>query len=230
MFMRRIYGLAVFITSIFVYIVWQTTSGIQIGFIENVYLRHALLCILDFILAYGFFECILNGVVLLMKNSIAVKKLLFGACYMEGVWIGHYYLQNSQEMILFIEQIEQDLTGTVISGRGYGLDFSYKGSWNSISTYINEQEGNMACMYKADMLDNNQSHTGISNFNFIRKNNRSAPTGLVGYSIEIDIPEKISCRERKISDLPNPYSDEALLESALAYYKERVEKERTPAL
>lgn len=223
MFYKRIYSLSIAITSIFVYFIWNLTAKIEIQQIQSRALYHIVIWLMDFILAFGFFELVLKFITELLKRFHVVKRFVFGASYVEGIWAGYY--ENNRKIIYFVEQIEQDLEHTNVSGKGYTEDYSCIGTWKSKSVMINEREGTMECIYESDDHDGNVIKKGTSYFTFNRRDGKSPPHSLRGYSIEIDNAVKIPSKEKKVCRLPNKkFHERELFEMARNMYLEN-EKE-----
>lgn len=213
---KRVYSLSVAITSVFVYFIWGITAKIEIQQIQNIILHNIIILLMDFILAYGFFKIVLNFIVSIIEKFRIVKRYIFGASYIEGIWVGQYEIDN--ELFYFVERIEQDLEHINVSGKGYNEDSCCIGTWKSISVCINEKDGTMECIYESDDYEKSVISKGSSYFVFNRKNGKSPPHSLTGYSIEIDNPVKVQANEIKIYELPNKVSERELIEKAKNAY------------
>lgn len=154
-----------------------------------------------------------------------VKKLVFGAAYLDGIWIGAY-IGDDLKPRYYKECFEQDFNGLIIRGSCYHDNFSYKGQWVSDQVYINEKNGTITYTYTTDMIKNSAKNQGLASFNFCRKNRREFPKRMIGFSSDIFSTKKYLSYEWKLDKKEMQLSDEELLKLAEKRYFDERKKEK----
>jgi hypothetical protein len=140
-----------------------------------------------------------------------VKRLLLGASYMNGTWIGKFQT-SAGETIYTVEHFEQTLSSLKIHGQAFHTDGSSYGYWDSVSETVDEVLGLLSYTYNCDKNSDKDSFQGIAVFHFERSDEKSAPSKLRGYSADLVDGQRTENREQKLSENLVRF-DEALAEA-----------------
>ena len=221
---KKIYSMALFLTSVFVFMIWNLIQRCEIEWIQNPILKQIARYLIDYIFAYGFFEMILQLFYKGVSRNRRAKRWILSASYLEGVWVGYYEEQG--EIIFFYEQIEQNFVQTQIRGYGYDAALRQVCCWNSQTVNIDPNKGCMETIYEVDEIQSRVKKEGISHFQFHRQDRKRPPDILVGYSLELDAVDKIRSYETKICCLPNRYQSVELIQKAMELYQQDREELR----
>jgi len=169
----------------------------------------------------GFYRIFMLLIKVLILKVRFIKKWVFGAYYMEGVWIG-FFIGNNNKVRFYIETFEQDFESITIRGKGFRENEGYFSSWISESVTFDVRKGVLNYTYQADTLSNSFINPGLACFNVERRKRQGAPYRLFGFSADLYNPNKLKSFEEKINDKP----DIGNIEKALAKAKELYNKHR----
>jgi len=147
---------------------------------------------------YNIFVFILKILILRIRF---IKKLVFGAYYLEGVWVGFFIGESNKERY-YIETFEQDFDSLVIRGKAFKEDKGYFASWISESSNIDAKKGILNYTYQTNPIKNTFINSGLANFEFERKRIDAAPHKLIGFSSDLYSSKKLKSMEEKINDKP----------------------------
>jgi len=147
-----------------------------------------------------------------------IKKFIFGAYYLEGVWIG-FFIGKEDKVRFYVETYEQDFDSIVIRGKGFRENEGYFGSWISESVSINVKKGTLNYTYETDAFSNSFINPGLANFVFDRETKDSPPFRLLGFSADLYNPKKLKSFEEKIHDKPHVKNIEEVLNRAKQLYQ-----------
>lgn len=187
---------------------------------ENLYLN----VLIGAVASLGTYRIILKILETVFLRIHFIKKIILGASYLDGIWIGAY-IGDDLKPRYYKECFEQDFNGLIIRGSCYHENFAYKGQWVSDQVYINEKNGTITYTYTTDMIKNNAKNQGLASFNFCRKNKREYPKKMIGFSSDIFSTKKFLSYEWKLNKDEMQLSDEELLKLAKERYQEERNKE-----
>lgn len=147
-----------------------------------------------------------------------IKKWIFGASYLEGVWIGFFIGKMDKERF-FIETFEQDFNSITLRGEGYRDGEGYFGSWTSKNVHFDVRIGSISYMYETDAIKDSAISPGLAIFKIDRESIDCPPYKLKGFSSDLYNPKKFKSLEYKISDVPNVKDVNIALEKAKDFYE-----------
>ena len=204
----RFHSITLVITTVTVFSLWEVFKNI-------VEYNPFLVIPIAAITTIGFYRIFM----LLIKNLILqvrfIKKWIFGAYYLEGVWIG-FFIGKENKVRFYIETFEQDFESITIRGKGFRENEGYFGNWVSESVNFDVKKGVLNYTYQADALSNPFINPGLAYFNIERREGQGKPYRLFGFSADLYNPKKLKSFEEKINDKP----DIGNIENALAKAKE----------
>jgi hypothetical protein len=131
-----------------------------------------------------------------------LKKIVFGAYYFEGVWVG-FFVGKQGKVSYYVETFEQDFDGIIIRGKGFRETEGYFGSWISENVSVNIRKGTLNYTYECDAFSNSFINPGLASFVLERKTITSPPHRLIGFSADLYNPKKLKSFEEKICDKPD---------------------------
>lgn len=170
-------------------------------------------------LSLSLYRLITKQFLKLGQKSEYVRKFMLGSMYMEGTWVG-FYVGISGKVRYLVEHYEQDFFQLIIRGDSWDEEGKFHTSWRSKPAHINSASGQISYMYDLSGINDNTNGDGIAFFNFIRKNQYSAPTELKGFSADLHNSSRTKSIEKKISD-NHRIDDIKALTIAMEFYKER---------
>jgi hypothetical protein len=88
----------------------------------------------------GLFEALAKLVELAFKRVRFIKKLILGASYLEGCWVG-FYISTSGQPRLLREFVRQDWSSVFITGQAFNIDGTPHGQWRSVVAIVKGEEG-----------------------------------------------------------------------------------------
>lgn len=127
-----------------------------------------------------------------------MKRLLLGASYMNGTWIGKF--QGANGAIYTVEHFEQGISSLKIRGQAFHANGSSYAYWNSVSETVDEVSGLLSYTYNCDKNSDKSSFHGLGVFHFERNDERCAPSRIRGYSADLVDGVRTENREQKISE------------------------------
>jgi hypothetical protein len=151
------------------------------------------------LISAGTYSLIARGLIILLRHIRLLKRILLGASYLEGTWIG-YTRGSSGEYRWVVEHFEQELTSLVITGRSFAQDGSDHAQWKSEASQIDAHRGQLIYYYICDLFNSNVPLQGICVFNFKRKSVTTPPDIISGYSANVVNNIRVPITEHKIDD------------------------------
>jgi hypothetical protein len=156
--------------------------------------------------SYNLFAKILAS---MAKHWLWVKQHLLGESFLNGTWVGEFY--SNGEKVITIEVFEQSLTSLVIRGEAFTESGKTYARWTSKSASINKIEGSLTYHYTCDKDNCNATFQGICVFQFDRVDEKSPPSSLKGYSVDVTDGKRTNNKELKISNKLLTYEEALLL-------------------
>lgn len=206
----RFHSIVLTITTLIVFYLWDSFSDIGEKY-------PYLTIIIAGISSIGFYKIVTIIIKNLILNIRYLKKKIFGAEYIEGVWVG-FFIGKNDNVRYYIETFEQDFESITIRGKGFRENEGYFGSWISESVNFDVKRGTLNYTYKSDALSNSFSNSGLADFVVERKSNNAPPDRLFGFSADLYNPKKMKSFEKKIKDVPDIGKIEEALEKAKQLY------------
>lgn len=155
--------------------------------------------VVSLLTSVGIYKLLAVLLLLTAKNWKWVKRLLLGASYMNGTWIGKFQTSNG-ETIHTVEHFEQTLSSLKIRGQAFNADGSSYAYWNSVSETIDEVSGLLSYTYNCDKNSDKGSFQGVGVFHFERSDETRAPDKIRGYSADLVDGQRNENRESKVSE------------------------------
>lgn len=159
----------------------------------------------------GVYKLLAGLLLQIAKRWKWVKRLLLGAIYMNGTWVGKFRSMTG-ETIHTVEHFEQTLSSLKIRGQAFNASGRSYAYWNSVSETIDEASGILSYTYNCDKNSDKSSFQGIGVFHFERSDEGCAPSRIRGYSADLIDGQRTENREKKISEDLIPF-EAALLEA-----------------
>jgi hypothetical protein len=136
----------------------------------------------------GAYKSLASGLRILLENVRPLRRLIMGPLYVEGTWVGFNMIKNQTYYV--VDRYEQSLTGTVtVRGNGWkGIPrqaVARRAHWVSKSGFIESGAGTLSFLSNVSLIEENTSCDAVTLLTFRRKDDRSPPTELHGYSINI---------------------------------------------
>lgn len=223
--MKKIYNISLFITSIFVYIVWSLTNTIDLTFLNNFILSKILILITDFILAYGFFHFSANIFILLSSKNPQIKKRILGLSYMKGLWVGYYNIVVDGEIkIAFFKEImAQSLGGITITGESCYENRKSRAFWYSDGIVeVNTIKKSLVFIYNLDIsLDTSKTNTqnlGVE-YLHLQYDKGNFPVKYKGYSLNLGDADVQNIFAIKLNNSPADIDNQIWFDKAKSFYE-----------
>jgi len=211
---KRIYNIALFSTSILIFIIWSIIIPVIKTFnIGSVLIENMIRFLISSVFAYGSFHAIVLLIVGLLKRVMFVKRLIFGPSYIEGTWIGYYFAGKNNIPVIFFQIIKQDIDEIHILSQCYHTDKTYRCAYNSIGEVsIEPSSSSFRFLYNVDRIDKKEVHYGmvISKLQFEKRRFSKFPCRITGYSYYLGVHQKQFVVQTK-------YSDSIFINSKLDY-------------
>ena len=208
----RFHSIVLSVTTLIVFSLWEIFADIGKEY-------SSLKIIVAAITSIGFFRILMLIIKSVILNIRIFKKWIFGAQYIEGVWVG-FFMGKSENIRFYIETFEQDFESITIRGKGFRENEGYFGSWISESVNFDDKKGTLNYTYKADALSNTFINSGLADFVIERKERNAPPYRLFGFTSDLYNPKKMKSFEEKIKDTPDIENIEDILEKAKQLYIE----------
>jgi hypothetical protein len=219
MYYKKICNIALFGTSIFVFVIWSLFQNIDISKIGIEKVQYIVKIIFTMIYAYGFFNLSVHVLIKLLIKIPLVKKIIYGSSYIEGTWIGYYFNMNNPYLCSL--HITQTIEKTNIMSKAYYLNNSIRGHWDSKSDVTIEKSNNLlSFLYEVKLSDLNASYDGMAQLFLQIKGMLKNPYKMDGFAYNLKSRIKLPMYLMKISDYQNPEIDEdELVIKAKEYYQ-----------
>jgi hypothetical protein len=173
---------------------------------------HVIKPVASLLSAVGIYKTLASFLLLLTRRWKWVMRWFLGSSYLNGTWIGKFHTSTG-EVIFTVEHFEQTLSSLKIRGQAFHAGGSSYAYWNSVSESIDEAAGLLSYAYNCDKNAENNSFQGIGVFHFERRNERSAPYIIHGYSADLVDGERSENTESKISENLIPFKEALILSS-----------------
>lgn len=155
--------------------------------------------LISYFTSIGFYRVVFSIMSLLVSKILWLKKIIFGAYFFEGTWIG-FFIGDDNKPKYFYEIHEQTLDAYVIQGKVFRNDATVHGVWTAIDPVIDVKNGKLMYYYEADTYNNTFINPGLASFNFEREGRDCAPIKLIGFSSDLFRPGKLLALEVKEDD------------------------------
>jgi hypothetical protein len=146
----------------------------------------------------GIYKLAAKGIEFVMGRSLWVKKILLGAYFVEGTWVG-YFIGRNKDKRYVVETFEQDLEGLTIRGRSFSEDGELHAQWLSEASALDIERGRLMYTYSCDILSRKITLHGVGVFQFERTSKRNAPTAIHGFVSDLIDGKRLEANEIKIS-------------------------------
>jgi hypothetical protein len=208
----RFHSIVLSITTLTVFYLWEMLTTITISFPDLKVPVAALTSI-------GIYRLLILLFKALILKIRFLKKWVFGAYYLEGVWIG-FFMGKEDKVTFYIETYEQDFDSITIRGKGFRENEGCFGSWIAENVNINVKKGTLNYIYETDAFSNSFINPGLANFVFERKRINDAPYRLIGFSSDLYSPKKLKSFEEKLFEKPDIGNIEIAINKAKELYKQ----------
>lgn len=228
----KFHSIVISATTALVFLVW-------LGLSQVIAKYPFLAVVLSALISLGIYRFLSLVLLLVFRRLRWVKRFMLGPNYLQGSWAG-FFVGHDQEVRLFVECFEQDLSRTVIRGRAYREDGSFHVSWIAEDASIDPIRGKLTYHYQADGINNTFINQGIAAFDLQRRSPSGPAIGLVGFSSDLFAPRKLLAFEEKVSEENLLDSREGVRKAQqvydkckghvpLAYQRERAVDDKTAA-
>ncbi len=192
----RLNTISLSITTLCVFSLWISIVNVsdELSSITN---SKILLITLSFIFSLGFYKILLNITKYLVQKCKLCKKIIFGASYIDGVWVG-FFVNSDKKIRFFYEVYEQDYDSFEIRGVSFTVDGKHHGTWNIEDPVISEKKGMLNYTYETDGINNTYINPGIGRFTFIRNKSNEPPFQMKGYTSDLYNPNKVFSFQEKV--------------------------------
>jgi hypothetical protein len=151
------------------------------------------------VLASGTLYQALNGAAtwVILKVS-RLKRLFFGAHYLEDTWVG-FYEERDTERCLLIEHFEQDFDGITVRGESYDENGHPRAQWVSESVSFDERKGTLGYHYICHVLTDKKVEQGLTAFEIVRDGPTAPAQKLKGYSTDLHDGNRSPAWEKRLA-------------------------------
>jgi hypothetical protein len=172
---------------------------------------------------------IYNGLVVLVSWAISrserIKRLVLGALYISGAWVGYFRGEQTKKLRYFINYFEQSLEGLQMRGESFTEELQPHGSWFSDAAQIDVNAGRMIYVATVQILDRMELYHNLNVYSFHRNSPNDPPDMLSGYVTDIHTGTRTPITQWRVPDLPSNHqqasSKMVLRERALQLAKEK---------
>jgi len=220
MLYKRIYSIAVFLTSIFAFFIWWSLTDIVNDLIPSYILKFLVFTTSTF----GFFKIFVSAMALFIERIQCAKKIILSSSYFEGIWVGYYYTPIDDKPVLFYQIITQTIECVDIETKAYNVEgMKERGFWKSIDkVYINPRNPKFSYQYYFDSNSDESMNTrGAFTATILHESEKlSIPCKMEGYAFNHYSRKKIEMKQIKVSDRTAIEHDkeEKLKQDALNFY------------
>jgi len=206
----KLNSIALAIATMIVFSIWTFITNLDS-------IPDTLKIILGSIISLGLYRLIASFIIFFTKQSIWIKRQLFGAYYLEGTWVGFYIGVSGKERFI-IERFEQNLETLVIRGKSFNEHTKFHSTWTAPTVSIDMAKGKISYMYETIPINDKLNNNGIAIFNLERDSQYKAPKGLTGFSSDLHLGgNRVKAMEVKISNSCSMSETEALKEAKKIY-------------
>jgi len=111
-----------------------------------------------------------------------------------------YFIGHAGDKRYSIQHMEQDLDGTVISGRSYTATQAAHANWTSDSVNIDARRRRVTFTYVMNIGTRNVTVEGITTIQLQRSAPHRSADALAGYAHDLNDLQRIHIQEIKVSD------------------------------
>lgn len=137
-----------------------------------------------------------------------VRRLALGPDYLEGTWVGWYYIDRIGAYRFTVEHVTQTTELLSIEGTEFDADGALRSTWLSDGAAVVDQSRRLVYGYRCTVVDRG-THQGLAEFHLVRAKPNKAAVRLDGWAADIPDGKRDANREQKISDRLVP-KDEGL--------------------
>jgi len=216
MYYKKIYNIALFFTSIVVFILW---FNINLKTAESD-VHPVIKFFLSWIFAYGFFGSCVSVIVVLLQQCTTINQIIFGQSYFGGVWVGYYIIPagttsqdgkimaEEENPVIFFQIIEQNLQQISILTESYELPTEefpkkFRCWWYPRSEVSIDSSGTLSYLYEVDGIDGihkNSLFLGMFTSVFQKTGFWKNPCRLHGYAFNENSATKLLTEQIKVED------------------------------
>lgn len=149
----RIHSILFAISTTIVYSVWNWFASIQTNLV-------VLNLLISFLMSLTFYKALFQLLLFLCKQIPALKKILLGKYFLEGVWIGFYTVDGETEY--YYEIVEQNLDGITVKGIAFDEGQQSVGEWTIVDPTINIAESKLTYYYEMNVTSAGDITLGCS--------------------------------------------------------------------
>jgi hypothetical protein len=152
MIYKKINNVSIFLTALVSYGIWYLFNPVTI--LNNDILQKAIKIIISSVFSFGFFSIIVPALSWIINKCKFIKKIVFSANYIEGVWIGFFI--NRKGVALTIQRIEQTSDEVSIFGETFKYNKGnpiFRSFFNSTGASFDYNKHILYCTYLSDKLD-----------------------------------------------------------------------------
>lgn len=128
-----------------------------------------------------------------------LRRLFLGREFIEGTWIGHYFVEGDNAHRYTVEHISQTTDAISVEGTEFHADGTIRSTWQSDTAAVVDSSRRLVYAYRCTILGAH-SHQGLAEFNLVRVKPHEAPKHLDGWAADLIDGKKDPNRERKLSD------------------------------
>jgi hypothetical protein len=229
MYYEKICNVALVVTSIVVFFIWQFVNTINFPDYFYPQIQPMIKTFINLIFAYGFFNSFIFLFKKLLEALTPIKKIIYGESYIEGTWIGYYFVENN--VFLIYAKIQQAIGGININGKAVYMDKkTTRCLWNSSSyVTIDRPNNKVSFMYEVQSMDDNGIYKGIFELDLEEKRGLlNNPFRMHGYAFNLHSKQKIEIKLERLgksnSKNKNGHDEEILFNKVLEIYEKDIKK------
>ncbi|WP_295937289.1 hypothetical protein [uncultured Alistipes sp.] len=212
----RIQQIAISITILLLLSLWTIAYSTQ-HIVDSEIAIKIIAIVIACLSSVGFYRLCISLLSSAINKCPVFKKLIYGADYLEGTWIG-FYIGAKGLVRYMVEEYEQNLNRLTIRGKSFDENLNYHSHWTSTSSSIDSVAGRVSFMYETNSVKDDKINSGIAFFNFERESGTTAPKMLLGFSSDLFLAGKrLPAIEFK---LDRKVSLKEALEEAVRFYSE----------
>jgi len=225
---KKVYNISLIATSVFAFIAWTLTQSIKHEVIEHEILRHSVIALLNFVLAFGFFNMFAKIIISLSNRIKWVKRLILGSSYIEGVWVGYTFVEEEGEDTFTPRyttfMIEQSIDDIVITVKSHAENLSLRTFITPEVAWINKQKRVLYMVNSARRVVAPFFGSSFVEFHLVSKGLSTSPEQLEGIVTYLEEGSMRRVSAKKLSTLPHKYEPKKLLEESVKFYQEKMSK------
>ncbi len=193
--LMKLNSIVIALTTLTMFLIWSLLSSVIFTSIEV----KLVVAFISYFTSIGFYRAIFKIMNIVVSKSLWVKKIIFGAYFFEGTWVG-FFIGGDKLPKYFYEIHEQTLDGYVILGKVFNNDGTVHGVWKALDPAIDVKQSKLMYYYEADSYKNTFINPGLASFDCEREKNDSKPIKMIGFSSDLFRSGKLMALEVKESD------------------------------